>query len=208
LAAINKINTRIKEEVEVIIAITIINLKTINHRASVMLALLVFEAKMSKHLTAKIGVGALIIDKANNTILLSKKSYGTIKAKWTFPEGYVDKGESPAKAIRREVREELNGEIVVNDLVGIRYKKEQRNATVYFIFNCDLVNRNELKLNDEELTAFKFFDIKQAEKDPEIYSLVKIILAKMKSKPEFNFRRVNFLPPELEIDKDDYLLYL
>ncbi len=56
---------------------------------------------MSTHLIAKIGVGALVIDKGDNSVLLSKKNYGPIKDKWTFPEGYVDQDESPSEAIKK-----------------------------------------------------------------------------------------------------------
>ena len=56
---------------------------------------------MDNHMISKIGVGALVIDKENNSILLSKKNYGPTKDKWTFPEGYVDKYESLSEAIKR-----------------------------------------------------------------------------------------------------------
>ena len=164
---------------------------------------------MSNHLIAKIGVGALVIDKGDNSVLLSKKNYGPIKDKWTFPEGYVDQGESPAGAIEREVKEELNGEIEVNDLVSVRYRKSEKETTVYFIFNCLLLNKEELKINDKkEINDFKFFDIEQIKDNSEIYSLVKIILDKYKNNPDFDFKKTDFIPSEIEIDKNNYLLYL
>ena len=161
---------------------------------------------MNKHITAKIGVGALIIK--NNQILLSKKNYGITKGKWTFPEGYVDKNESPVEAIKREVKEELNGQIKVGDLVGIRYKKNREDAAIYFIFNCHLNNTNKLELNTKELTDFKFIDIEQAKKDPEVYSLVKVVLNKIRNKSKCNFKKVDFSPLEMKISKEDYFLYL
>ena len=164
---------------------------------------------MSNHLIAKIGVGALIIDKENNSVLLSKKNYGPIKDKWTFPEGYVDQDESPSEAIKREVKEELNGEIEVNGLVSVRYRKSEEETTIYFIFNCLLLNKEELKINDKkEINDFKFFDIEQIKDNSKIYSLVKIILDKYKNNPDFDFKKTDFIPSEIEIDKNNYLLYL
>ena len=164
---------------------------------------------MSNHLIAKIGVGALIIDKENNSVLLSKKNYGPIKDKWTFPEGYVDQGESPSEAIKREVKEEINGSIEVNDLISVRYRKLEEETTIYFIFNCLLLNKEELKINDKkEINDFKFFDIEQIKDNSKIYSLVKIILDKYKNNPDFDFKKTDFIPSEIEIDKNNYLLYL
>jgi len=164
---------------------------------------------MSNHLIAKIGVGALIIDKENNSVLLSKKNYGPIKDKWTFPEGYVDQGESPSEAIKREVKEEINGSIEVNDLISVRYRKLEEETTIYFVFNCLLLNKEELKINDKkEINDFKFFDIEQIKDNSKIYSLVKIILDKYKNNPDFDFKKTDFIPSEIEIDKNNYLLYL
>ena len=164
---------------------------------------------MSTHLIAKIGVGALVIDKGDNSVLLSKKNYGPIKDKWTFPEGYVDQDESPSEAIKREVKEELNGEIEVNDLISVRYRKLEEETTIYFVFNCLLLNKEELKINDKkEINDFKFFDIEQIKDNSKIYSLVKIILDKYKNNPDFDFKKTDFIPSEIEIDKNNYLLYL
>ena len=164
---------------------------------------------MSTHLIAKIGVGALVIDKGDNSVLLSKKNYGPIKDKWTFPEGYVDQGESPSEAIKREVKEEINGSIEVNDLISVRYRKLEEETTIYFIFNCLLLNKEELKINDKkEINDFRFFDIEQIKDNSKIYSLVKIILDKYKNNPDFNFKKTDFTPSEIEIDKNNYLLYL
>ena len=164
---------------------------------------------MSNHLIAKIGVGALIINKGDNSVLLSKKNYGPIKDKWTFPEGYVDQGESPSEAIKREVKEEINGSIEVNDLISVRYRKLEEETTIYFIFNCLLLNKEELKINDKkEINDFKFFDIEQIKDNSKIYSLVKIILDKYKNNPDFDFKKTDFIPSEIEIDKNNYLLYL
>jgi len=158
---------------------------------------------------SKIGVGALVIDKENNSILLSKKNYGPTKDKWTFPEGYVDKYESLSEAIKREVKEELNGDIEVGNLISVRYKRSKKDPTVYFVFNCLLLNKKELKINDkEEINNFKFFNIEQIKENLEVYSLVKIILDKYKNNPNLNFKKIDFSPLEMKINKNDYSLYM
>lgn len=65
--------------------------------------------------TPRIAAGALFVD--GDRVLLVRKTYGN---KWDIPGGYVDRGESPAAACEREVREELGIErrpqrLLVND---------------------------------------------------------------------------------------------
>lgn len=164
---------------------------------------------MGNHLTVKIGVGALIIDKQNNSILLSKKNYGETKDKWTFPEGYVDENETPSEAIKREVKEELNGDIRVNDLICFRYRKAKKETTVYLVFECPLLNKKNLKINDkEEINDFKFFNIEKIKSNNKVYSLVKTILNEYKNKSKSRFKKIDFTPLEIKADKNNYLLYL
>lgn len=52
--------------------------------------------------TPRIAAGALFVN--DDRVLLVRKTYGN---RWDIPGGYVDRGESPADACRREIREEL-----------------------------------------------------------------------------------------------------
>jgi 8-oxo-dGTP pyrophosphatase MutT (NUDIX family) len=56
--------------------------------------------------------GALFVD--GSRVLLVRKTYGN---RWDIPGGYVDHGESPAAACRREVREELGIEFIPTRLL-------------------------------------------------------------------------------------------
>lgn len=55
-----------------------------------------------KFATPRITAGALFVD--GDRIFLVRKTYGN---RWDIPGGYVDQGESPAAACRREVLEEI-----------------------------------------------------------------------------------------------------
>ncbi len=55
-----------------------------------------------KFATPRIAAGALFVD--GDRVLLVRKTYGN---RWDIPGGYVDRGESPATACRREVRDEI-----------------------------------------------------------------------------------------------------
>ena len=63
-----------------------------------------------------IRVVAAVIRRGNQ-IFATQRGYGPYKDGWEFPGGKIEAGESPQDALRREIREELNTEIEVGDLI-------------------------------------------------------------------------------------------
>ena len=55
--------------------------------------------------------------KFGNKIVTSKRGYGEFKGYWEFPGGKIEDGETLEEALLREIREELDIEIVVGDLI-------------------------------------------------------------------------------------------
>jgi len=64
----------------------------------------------------EIEVVAAIIE-ANGMVLATQRGYGEFKDGWEFPGGKMEPGESPADALRREIREELDAVIEVGHLL-------------------------------------------------------------------------------------------
>jgi 8-oxo-dGTP diphosphatase len=58
-------------------------------------------------------VAAIIIK--DKKIFATQRGYGEFKDGWEFPGGKVEKGETPENAIVREIKEELDTEIKVNE---------------------------------------------------------------------------------------------
>ena len=61
-------------------------------------------------------VAAIISDEAGR-IFATQRGYGDWKDWWEFPGGKMEAGETPEQALRREIREELDAEIEVGELL-------------------------------------------------------------------------------------------
>ena len=60
-------------------------------------------------------VAAIIIK--DKQVFATQRGYGEWQGWWEFPGGKIELGETPETALIREIREELNAEITIGDLL-------------------------------------------------------------------------------------------
>lgn len=94
---------------------------------------------------------AVICDslKEKNRIFAAARGYGEFKGQWEFPGGKVEAGETPRQALVREIKEELETDIKVGDLIGtVEYDYPTFHLSMD-LFWCEVIE-GELKLMEAE----------------------------------------------------------
>ena len=93
-------------------------------------------------------VAAVIFD-AQGRIYATQRGYGEWKDWWEFPGGKIEPGETPQQALRREIREELDADIEVGELLRtIDYDYPTFHLTMH-CFKCRLANGHLTLLEHE-----------------------------------------------------------
>ena len=97
-----------------------------------------------------IEVVAAVIKK-DNKILATQRGYGAFKGGWEFPGGKPEVGETKEEALIREINEELNADIEVNDYIcTVEYDYPEFHLTMHTYFATLLNDHLELVYHDEE----------------------------------------------------------
>ncbi len=85
-------------------------------------------------------VAALIRD--GNRVFATARGYGEYKGWWEFPGGKIEAGESPEAALVREIREELDSEISVDEYIEtLEYDYPQFHLSMRCYW-CSLISGN------------------------------------------------------------------
>ena len=118
----------------------------------------------------EIEVSAAVIYRGDE-VLVTARGYGEYKGYYEFPGGKLEKGESPENCLIREIKEEMNAEIIIDKfLTTITYDYDKFRLVMH-VFMC--------KLKDDK------------------YELLEHLDAKYVNKTEL--KKVNFLPADFQL---------
>lgn len=95
-----------------------------------------------------IHVVAAII-RQDDKVFATQRGYGDYKDWWEFPGGKVEAGETPEEALIREIKEELDTEIIVDEFITtVEYEYPE----FHLVMDCfwSSIKNGELKLLEHE----------------------------------------------------------
>lgn len=91
-------------------------------------------------------VTAAVIIKDEKILICKRSKYDKQGGKWEFPGGKIEAGETQEECLKREIKEELDLNIKVNDKIGKNIYVYPGGAIKLIAFYADLLD-GDLKLN-------------------------------------------------------------
>lgn len=80
----------------------------------------------------KVAAGVLV--QRGETVLLVRRAIDPQRGLWTVPAGFIDAGEDPAQAARRECLEETGLEVQITGLIDVIFGQEHPRGAHFVIF--------------------------------------------------------------------------
>lgn len=119
--------------------------------------------------------------RSEEKIFATARGYGEFKGQWEFPGGKIEPGETPQAALAREIKEELDTEVNVGELI---HTIEYDYPTFHLSMDCFwcVIIKGDLVLKEAEdarwLTKEQLYDVQWLPAD---ITLVEIIKEQMRT---------------------------
>ena len=96
-------------------------------------------------------VPCAIIERGGKVLAAQRSAHGSLPMKWEFPGGKLEAGESETECLAREIREELNVEILVGDPLPVTDRDDGWRTIQLVPFVCQLVTDQILLTEHEQI---------------------------------------------------------
>lgn len=119
--------------------------------------------------------------RSEDKIFATARGYGEFKGQWEFPGGKIEQGETPEEALVREIKEELEIEIKVGEII---HTIEYDYPTFHLSMDCfwGEIIKGDLILKEVEdarwLTMDQIYDVKWLPADIILIDLIKKKMSK------------------------------
>lgn len=104
-------------------------------------------------------------------VLVARHTYGGGKGKYIIPGGYLQFGESPQEALKREFLEETNVVVEPEKIIGIRFNQKDW----YVAFSAKYVS-GEAKSDGDENDEVVWMDVSEALEREDVPDLTKKLI--------------------------------
>lgn len=104
----------------------------------------------------------------DNKVLLARHTYGSGTGKLIIPGGYLNFGETPQEAVKREYLEETNIVVEPEDILGIRFNMYDW----YIVFRAKYIS-GEAKSDNDENSEVLWIEVEEALSREDVPELTK-----------------------------------
>ena len=115
--------------------------------------------------TQTFGVAGAIIEK-DGKILLVKEAKEIAKGKWNQPAGWIDVGENPIDAAKREVSEETGFDFTPDSILGIYSKVKKEGEDIHHpikIIFLGKISDEKIRELEDDISETKWFTPEEIE---------------------------------------------
>ena len=116
-------------------------------------------------------VGGVVL--RDGRVLLARHTYGAGKGRLIIPGGYVQMGESPEDALRREVYEETGVRVEPRGILGVRFNAKDW----YVVFAADYA-AGDARSDQDENDLVVWLPVAEALASPDVPDLTKRLIAR------------------------------
>jgi len=122
-------------------------------------------------------VAAVIRD--GNRIFATQRGYGEYKDGWEFPGGKIEPGETQREALKREIREELDTEITVGELLTTVEYDDPKFHLIMHCFWCEILEGTPVLKEHEAARWLEVENLDGVAWLPADQSVIELIRAEM-----------------------------
>jgi 8-oxo-dGTP diphosphatase len=117
-----------------------------------------------KNFNARFEVVSCFINSDGKILLLDRRYNKPQGDSWDLPAGKIDRGENKYEALKREVKEETGLDITYHGLKYFRqvYVKYPEYDFIYHMFETNLRDEPNIRINNEEHKGYKWVTPQQA----------------------------------------------
>lgn len=99
-------------------------------------------------------VSAAVMAEKDGRVLMVKRAMDPGRGSWCFPGGFIEIGETPQEAARRECREESGFEVEITGLVDVYYYEDYRGSGILIMYKGQVADGQATPGDDAEMVGF------------------------------------------------------
>ena len=147
----------------------------------------------------KVRVAAAVIRKGE-LVFATQRGYGAYKDWWEFPGGKIEEGETPEEALIREIREELDADITVDEYITtVEYDYPDFHLSMS-CYRCSLKNEHMTLLEHEAAKWMRADNLRQVNWLPADIVIVNILEAENRTLKYYENNADSFVQDTVSAD--------